>query len=91
MLREAEPAPAPRFGFVVWLTADPAELARRLEADRRGLAERPALTPAGTLDEIAQVLEARRRSTRGWPTPMIETGGKSPGEVADAILGCWTP
>src|SRR5262249_34290119 len=59
VLREANRRRLRDFGLVAWLTADPAELARRLEADRPGLAERPALTAAGTLEEIAQVLAAR--------------------------------
>ena len=91
MLREANRRRLRDFGFVVWLTAEPAELARRLEADRRGLAERPALTRGGTLAEIAQVLAARAPLYQELADAVIETGGKTPDEVADAILGCWTP
>ena len=40
------------FGFVIWLTADPAVLARRLASDPAGLIARPPLTPAGTIAEI---------------------------------------
>ncbi len=85
VLREANRRRLREFGLVVWLTAHPSELARRLEADPRGLAERPALTLAGTLDEIVQVLDARtplyagtgrcshrdrrRRARTRWPTP----------------------
>jgi shikimate kinase len=78
------------FGFVVWLTADSSELARRLEADHRGLADRPALTPAGTLEEIARVLQERSPFYRQLADAVIETGGKNPDEVADAVLDCWT-
>ena len=45
------------------------------------------MTSAGTIAEIARVLEVVRRSIKGWPTPSIETGGRSPEQVAAAILG----
>ncbi len=43
VLREANRRRLRDFGFVVWLTAEPAELACRLRSDPRGLAARPAL------------------------------------------------
>jgi shikimate kinase len=77
------------FGFVAWLTADPSVLSGRLEADRRGLADRPALTSAGTLEEIVQVLRARTPLYAELADAVIETGGKSPDQVADSILDRW--
>lgn len=91
VLREANRRRLRGFGFVVWLTADPAELARRLEADRNSLAARPALTAAGTLDEITQVLEARSPLYAELADAVIPTDRKEPREVAEAILGCWAP
>ena len=76
---------------MAWLTAEPAELARRLEADRLGLAGRPALTAAGTLDEIGQVLAARSPLYAALTDAVIPTDGKDPREVAEAILARWTP
>ena len=61
ILREANRRRIRDFGFVVWLTAGPAELARRLAADPGGLPVRPALTPAGT---VAARLLRRARSPR---------------------------
>ena len=89
ILRETNRRRIRDFGFVVWLTADPCELARRLEADRPGLADRPALTPAGTLEEIARVLEARSPVYGQLADAVLETSGKNPDEVADAVLDCW--
>jgi shikimate kinase len=89
VLREANRRRLRDFGFIAWLTARPEELARRLQADPRGLAERPALTPAGTLEEIIQVLDARTPLYRELADAIVETGGRSPDEVADAILECW--
>jgi shikimate kinase len=91
VLREANRRRIRGFGFVAWLTADPTELARRLEADRLGLAGRPALTMAGTLDEIAQVLSDRSPLYAELADAVIPTDGKDPSEVAEAILGYWTP
>ncbi|HLH28555.1 MAG TPA: shikimate kinase, partial [Acidimicrobiales bacterium] len=91
VLREANRRRLRAFGFVAWLTADPAELARRLEADRPGLAERPALTTAGTLGEIARVLAARTPLYAGLADAIFPTDGRPPCEVAEAILESWLP
>jgi shikimate kinase len=90
VLREANRTRIRDFGAVFWLTADPAELARRLAADRAGLAERPALTMAGTLDEIVEVLAARTPFYAELADAAIPTDGRTPLEVAEAILRCWT-
>src|SRR5262249_41174349 len=73
------------------VTAEPAVLARRLELDCHGSRERPALTAAGTLHEIAQVLEARTPFYQGLADAVIETDARSPEDVADVILGFWLP
>ncbi len=90
ILREVNRRRLRDFGLIVWLTAEPAELARRLESDPRGLSIRPALTPDGTLVEIARVLEVRAPLYQGIADVVIETGGKSPDQVATAILERWT-
>jgi shikimate kinase len=90
VLREANRRRLRDFGFVVWLKAEPAELARRLGSDPRGLAPRPALTADGTIAEIAQVLEARSPLYHEVADAVIETGGNSPDLVAAAILEFWT-
>jgi len=89
VLREINRRRLRDFGFVVWLTADPAELALRLEADRSGASGRPALTPAGAISEIAQVLEERTPVYQRVADTAVETGGRSPDQVAAAILDCW--
>ncbi len=89
ILREANRRRLRDFGFVAWLTAHPSVLVRRLETDRRGLAERPALTTAGTLAEIVQVLEMRTPLYSELADAVIETGQKSPNQVADSILDRW--
>jgi shikimate kinase len=90
VLREANRKALRSFGFVVWLRADPAVAAARLRADRRGLAQRPALTSAGTLDEIAAVLEARVALYREVSDAWVDTSGRTADEVSEAILHLWT-
>jgi shikimate kinase len=72
------------FGTVVWLTADPRALAERLSLDRSN--QRPALTPAGSLDEVAAVLAQRLPFYQEVADLIVDTTGKSPAEVADAII-----
>jgi shikimate kinase len=91
VLREANRRRLRDYGFITWLTADAAELARRLEADGPGLAERPALTAAGTLEEIAHVLAARAPMYAALADAIIPTDGRDPCEVAGAILESWLP
>ena len=69
VLREANRRRLRDFGFVVWLTAEPAELARRLESDPRGLGQRPALDArTGRSPKSRGSSRIVRRSTRGSPT-----------------------
>ena len=91
ILRETNRRRLRDFGFVVWLTAGAAELARRLGSDPDGFEQRPALTSAGAVVEIAQVLEVRKSLYEEVADAVIETEGKNPDEVAAAILERWTP
>jgi shikimate kinase len=91
VLRAANRRRIREFGFVAWLWARPEELARRLEADSRSLASRPALTCEGTLGEIVQVLAERAPVYRETAHETVDTGGKSPDMVASAVVSCWLP
>ena len=77
-------------GFVVWLKADPETLARRLRRDQTRLNARPALTSAGTLDEIGDVLAARTPLYRDVADIEVDTVDRSSFEVALDILQAWT-
>jgi shikimate kinase len=89
VLREPNRRRLRDFGFVVWLTAEPDELACRLQSDPRGLAARPALSAHGTIGEIAGALQVRKPLYREVADAVIETDGKAPDQVAAAILECW--
>ena len=89
VLREQNRQRLRDFGVIVWLTAEPAELANRLEADPCGLAARPALTASGTVLEIARVLAMRTPIYQAMADTVIDTGGKTPDEIAANILAFW--
>jgi shikimate kinase len=86
VLREQNRGRMREFGHIVWLTAAPDELARRLGADECSGLARPALSAAGAIEEIAEVLRARMPIYEGLADYVIETGDKRPEEVAAAIL-----
>jgi shikimate kinase len=86
VLRESNRRRLKAFGPVVWLSAAPEVLARRLADDPEALAGRPALTPSGTLDEIAGVLAARLPLYREVADVEVSTDGRTPEEVARAVL-----
>lgn len=73
-------------GPVVWLTASPAYLAERLEADPTTSARRPSLTGQSVLEEIKQVLAQRTPTYQSCATLMIDTEGKPPSAIADEII-----
>jgi shikimate kinase len=77
------------FGWVVWLQAEPAVLMQRLEADLRAGSERPALTSAGTIAEITQVLSARERLYQEVADVAFATCARTPAEIAALILDLW--
>ncbi len=89
VLREANRNALRRFGLVVWLTADPETLAGRLRSSPSAVAGRPALTAAGTLAEVADLVRAREPLYRDVADAEVSTVGRSPAEVAGAVLAVW--
>lgn len=73
-------------GVVVWLTATPEELLRRIEADAASAATRPALTAYSGLDEIRHLLAAREPLYAEIATLRVATGGRSVAEVVETVL-----
>lgn len=90
ILREANRRLLQSFGLVVWLRAEPDELARRLEADSQTREARPSLTAAGTLQEILDVLKVRTPLYREVSHVEVDTQGKTPPEIVDEILTHWS-
>jgi shikimate kinase len=74
-------------GRFVWLQADARILALRMSRDRSGALQRPSLTGAGTLAEIAEVLAKRLPVYGAVADVVIDTAGKDPARIADEIAG----
>ena len=68
--------------LVIWLTATPEELARRISADDTSSGRRPSLTGGGVLEEITGVLAQRADLYHGCQTLTIDTTGRTIEEVA---------
>ncbi|HEY3322606.1 MAG TPA: shikimate kinase [Planctomycetota bacterium] len=74
-------------GFVVHLSADPAELWRRVSCDDASAATRPQLVAATSgIEELQKLLLARAEIYASVRDVEVHCGGRSPQEVANAIL-----
>jgi shikimate kinase len=68
----------------VWLTADPATIWQRLQADATTVGRRPALTVGG-LAEVEELLRVREPLYRACADLTVVTAGRSPEEIAEEI------
>jgi shikimate kinase len=75
-----------RSAYCVWLTAAPEELHRRIEADPASQHSRPALTRAPAAEEMRRVLAERRPLYEALARQVVDTGGRTPNDVAQEIL-----
>jgi len=89
VLREANRRLLRRFGFVVWLDADPAAVVARLSRNSRAVADRPALTAMGTLAELATLAVDRAPLYRAVADAEVRTDGRTAAQVAEAVLALW--
>ncbi len=85
VLREANRARLRAAGRVVWLTADATTISRRLRQDPTTAERRPALTVGG-LAEVEELLRVREPLYRASANLIVDTVGRTPEEVAEAIL-----
>jgi shikimate kinase len=86
VVREQNRAALAGRGKVVWLTASPETLWQRIQTDMLTASRRPNLSAAGGINEIIATLDARRAIYRACADLDIDTEGKTPAQVADAIL-----
>jgi shikimate kinase len=77
-------------GVVVWLTGDAATLWQRLEACHTTAQRRPPLTVGG-LAEVNELLSAREPWYAECAHFVVDTVGRSPEQVAEAILSRLRP
>ena len=75
-----------RRGFVTRLTASASTIHTRMTADAATSGWRPNLTPGGGLQEVEALLAAREPWYREVADVTIDTEGRSPDAVADAIV-----
>ncbi|HEY2893671.1 MAG TPA: shikimate kinase [Pirellulales bacterium] len=71
---------------VVWLQASPEMLWQRMQQDHTTAERRPALSSASGITEIIATLESRREAYEACASAIVQTEGRSPEEVAEAIL-----
>ncbi len=71
-------------GFVVWLTADPNELAARVAAD--GVESRPLLVSGPTTATLTRLADARHDAYAAAADISVATDGLDLGAVTDAVL-----
>jgi shikimate kinase len=74
------------YGLVIWLTAAPAVLGRRLRQDQGTREFRPSLTGADAVAEIEQVLAEREPLYRAAAHVIIDTTELSIPEIVKRIL-----
>ncbi len=72
-------------GLVVWLTADPATICKRLAADSASPGQRPSLTGASILAEVEAVLGERLPLYLQGSHLAVDTAGHTPEEIVARI------
>ncbi|QDT09219.1 shikimate kinase [Planctomycetes bacterium K23_9] len=73
-------------GLCVWLDADANTLAQRIFADESTADRRPSLTQLSPADEIRQMLDQRAPLYQEASHYRVDTGGKTPEEIAAEII-----
>lgn len=78
-------------GLLVWLTAAPEVIRRRLATDDATAASRPGLSGGDALAEVEGILAQREPLYRDAADLVIDTTGGTPEEVAERILKALLP
>ena len=73
-------------GVCVWLTAPPADLHRRIEADACSASRRPNLTSHPGLQEVEAMLQVRLPVYEATADHVVSTAGRSVEQVVEAVL-----
>ena len=85
-LREENRQAMRRRGKVVWLTARPETILKRMSGDATTPQRRPSLTDRDPLEEIVQLLALREPMYRQAADLIIDTENRNPGELTADIL-----
>jgi shikimate kinase len=81
----------PPYRTIVWLTATPTTLRRRLEHDPETTAQRPPLEGASTIDEIESVLARRTPLYQEWSDHVVATDDRNMESIADELISLMPP
>lgn len=73
-------------GHVVWLTASPETILRRIQEDAASKTTRPGLTALPMAEEIVSLLEKRAKMYAETAHRIVETDNLSPTEIAEILL-----
>ena len=76
---------------VVWLEVSPTEAARRVGSGARAAAKRPLLAGAPPAERLAQLLAERAALYAEAAHVRVPTDGRTPPEVAEAVLAALAP
>ena len=90
ILRETNRQCLRRSGFIIWLSADPTTILRRIAADPTTQHRRPQLTTGG-LGEIETLLQLRIPFYQELADLKIDTSERSPTSLVEDILTQWKP
>ena len=85
-MREENRQAMRRCGKVVWLTARPETILKRMSGDASTPQRRPSLTDRDPLQEIVQLLALREPMYRQAADLIIDTENRDPGELTADIL-----
>jgi shikimate kinase len=75
-------------GHVVWLTATPETIFRRIRGDSASETMRPNLTSLPPMEEISTLLEKRNTLYAETAHEIIETDFRNTKEIAEQIINC---
>ncbi len=85
-LSEVNVAAMQNTGFVVWLTASPETVFKRLNDGDDYIGKRPLLKEKNTISDISEMMEIRKPYYEAASDIVIDTDGKTPEEVAGEII-----
>ncbi len=73
-------------GDVIWLTASPEVIIKRMQSDSDNFVQRPSLTGEGMIDEVEAVLEERIPLYRAAAHQVVDTDGMDIDQLVEFII-----
>lgn len=73
-------------GHVIWLTASPELIIKRMQTDSDNLEQRPSLTGKGMINEVEEVLKERDPLYRSVAHQVVDTDGMDIDQLLEFII-----